>query len=464
MNKFTHYYFLGIGGIGMSAIARYYKTHGFEVAGYDHMQTRLTSALESEDISITYIDQISEIPSTYRNPQKTLVILTPAIPENLEQLMYFQKNGFKIMKRAEILGYITRHSKGICISGTHGKTTTSTITAHLFKQSKVDCNAFLGGISANYQTNLLLSKESSFVVIEADEYDRSFHHLSPYLAVITSTDADHLDIYKTHEAMKESFEHFASLIQPGGALVIKKGTDIQPTLQKGVRSFTYSMDNEGDFYAKNIRIKSGEFHFDFITPTEIIADMRLRVPAKINVENSVAAMALAWLGGVTSEELRTGLSSYSGVNRRFQIIYQNQNMIFIDDYAHHPAELRAGIASIKEMYPDKKVTGIFQPHLYTRTRDFANEFSEALSLLDELILTDIYPARELPIEGINPELILSKMTIDNKQYCPKSELINHLTNKDDIEVLVTFGAGDIDALVPEIRKVLIDKSKKKSSF
>lgn len=459
MNKFTHFYFLGIGGIGMSAIARYYKTHGFEVAGYDRMQTRLTSTLETENIYTTYEDKVSDIPAIFRNATKTLVVLTPAIPDDHPQLVYFRENDFKIMKRAEILGYITRYNKGICISGTHGKTTTSTITAHLFKQSKVDCNAFLGGISANYQTNLLLSKESNFVVIEADEYDRSFHHLSPYMAVITSTDADHLDIYKTHEAMKESFEHFASLIQPGGALIIRKGIEIHPDLQKGVRVYSYSMEDGGDFHAENIRISSTEIRFDFITPTETIADMRLRVPAKINVENSVAAMALAWLGGVTSEELRTGLSSYSGVNRRFQVIYQNPNMVYIDDYAHHPAELRAGITSIKEMFPNKKVTGIFQPHLYTRTRDFANEFSETLSLLDELILTDIYPARELPIEGVNPELILNKMTSENKSYCPKSELIEYLKNKNDIEVLVTFGAGDIEALVPAIREVMIEKNK-----
>lgn len=463
MNTFTHFYFLGIGGIGMSAIARYYKTHGFAVAGYDRMSTRLTETLEAENIAVSYKEEQSEIPSEYRNSQKTLVVVTPAIPEDHPQLLYFQEHDYKIMKRAEILGYITRHNKGICISGTHGKTTTSTITAHLFKQSHVDCNAFLGGISANYQTNLLLSKESNFVVIEADEYDRSFHHLSPYMAVITSTDADHLDIYKTHEAMKESFEYFASLIQSGGALIIRTGMDINPTVQKGVRLYTYSMNDGGDFHAKNIRIEPGEIRFDFITPTETIADMRLRVPAKINVENSVAAMALAWLSGVSSEELRTGLSSYSGVNRRFQIIYQNENIVFIDDYAHHPTELEAGITSIKEMYPDKKVTAIFQPHLYTRTRDFAMEFSEALSLADEMILTDIYPARELPIEGVNPELILSKMTSENKQYCPKSELINHLKKRNDIEVLVTFGAGDIEALVPEIKQVLIDKNKEELS-
>lgn len=461
MNKFTHFYFLGIGGIGMSAIARYYKTQGFEVAGYDRMHTMLTKTLETEGIYVTYEEAVTEIPQEYLDKNKTLVVLTPAIPNEHAQLRFFQEKGYRIMKRAEILGSITRQSKGICISGTHGKTTTSTITAHLFKQSHVDCNAFLGGISNNYKSNLLLSKESNFVVIEADEYDRSFHHLTPYMAVITSADADHLDIYETHQAMKESFAYFASLVQPGGILIIRKGIDINPELQKGVKLFTYSMDEGGDFHAENIRISPTEIKFDFVTPTDTIADVRLGVPVKINVENSVAAMALAWLGGVTSEELRTGLSSFSGVYRRFNVIYQDDNIVYIDDYAHHPKELSAGIESIREMYPDKKITGIFQPHLYTRTRDFVDEFAESLSALDELILTDIYPARELPIEGINPELVLSKMTLQNRMYCPKKSLLELIEQKDDIEVLVTFGAGDIEALVPQIRDIL--KAKKKDN-
>ncbi|MEA4974992.1 MAG: UDP-N-acetylmuramate--L-alanine ligase [Paludibacter sp.] len=457
MNRFTKFYFLGIGGIGMSAIARYYKIHGFEVAGYDRASTTLTKTLESEGIEISYDDKDSDIPAKFLDKNKTLVILTPAIPQDNPQLVYFREKEFTIMKRAEVLGYITRQSKGVCIAGTHGKTTTSTITAHLFRQSQVDCNAFLGGISNNYNTNLLLSKESNFVVIEADEYDRSFHHLTPYMAVITSADADHLDIYKTHQAVKESFEYFASLVRPGGTLIVRKGLDIHPTLQKGVKLYSYSMDEGGDFHAANIRSMPGEIRFDFVTPTETIADVRLGVPVKINVENSVAAMALAWLSGVTSEELRTGLSSFSGVYRRFNIVCQTAETVYIDDYAHHPSELHAGISSIREMYPERKITGIFQPHLYSRTKDFADEFARVLSTLDELILLDIYPARELPIEGVNPELILNKMTLDEKQYCPKSDLISLLEKRDDLEVLVTFGAGDIDALVPEIRKVIKQK-------
>lgn len=452
MENYTRYYFLGIGGIGMSAIARYYKVQGFDVSGYDRTATRLTADLQSEGIGVVYDHAVSAIPARYTDKVKTLIILTPAIPADHPQLVYFRDKGFRVMKRAEVLGYITRQNKGICIAGTHGKTSTSTITAHLLYQSKVDCNAFLGGISNNYNTNLLLSKQSNLVVIEADEYDRSFHHLSPYMAVITSSDADHLDIYETHKAVKESYEHFASLVRPGGALIVRKGIDIHPVLQKGVKAYTYSMD-EGDFHAENIRIKPGEIRFDFVTPTERVVDVRLGVPVKINVENSVAAMALAWLNGVTSDELRTGLSSFSGIYRRFNVVYKSDTLVYIDDYAHHPSELSAGISSIREMYPGRRITGIFQPHLYTRTRDFADEFASVLSTLDEVILLDIYPARELPIEGVNSQMILDKINHDNKQLCSRENLIELLTGKEGMEVVVTFGAGDIDALVPAIRQV-----------
>lgn len=452
MENFSRYYFLGIGGIGMSAIARYYKVQGFDVSGYDRTATRLTADLQTEGIGVVFDQSVSAIPVRFTDKAKTLIILTPAIPSDHPQLLYFRDKGFRVMKRAEVLGYITRQNKGICIAGTHGKTSTSTITAHLLYQSKVDCNAFLGGISNNYNTNLLLSKQSNLVVIEADEYDRSFHHLSPYMAVITSADADHLDIYETHQAVKESYEHFASLVRPGGAVIIRKGIDIHPELQKGVKAYTYSMD-EGDFHAENIRIKPGEIRFDFVTPTERIVDVRLGVPVKINVENSVAAMALAWLNGVTSDELRTGLSSFSGIYRRFNIVYQSAGLVYIDDYAHHPSELAAGISSIREMYPQRKITGIFQPHLYSRTRDFADEFAAVLSTLDEVILLDIYPARELPVEGVDSQMILDKITLTAKQLCHKEDLVALLSEKQGLEVVVTFGAGDIDALVPAIRQV-----------
>lgn len=458
MKSFTRFYFLGIGGIGMSAIARYYQANGFDVAGFDRVKTKLSEDLENEGIAVSYEEHESSIPGKFTDNIKTLVIITPAVPEDHPQLVYFRNNGFQIMKRAEVLGHITREKKGICIAGTHGKTTTSTIAAHLLRQSKVDCNAFLGGISNNYNTNLLLSKESNLVVIEADEYDRSFHHLSPYMAVITSVDPDHLDIYKTHAAVKESFEQFASLVLPGGALIIRNGIDINPILQEGVKKYTYSMDDGGDFHAENIIMLPGEIRFDFVTPHERIDNLRLGVPVRINVENSVAAMALAWLNGVTSEELRTGISSFSGIYRRFNIISQTNDVVYIDDYAHHPSELDAGISSIKMMYPDKKITGIFQPHLFSRTRDFADDFARVLSTLDELILLDIYPARELPIPGVDSNLILDKMTLENRVACKKEDLIELLKTKNDLEVLVTFGAGDIDTMVPLINKAL--KSKK----
>ena len=453
MNKFTRYYFLGIGGIGMSALARYFHAKGFQVAGYDRTETKLTSDLQTEGIKVCFEDNIDQIPEIFTQLNNTLVVLTPAIPQNNPQLIYFKENNFTIQKRAQVLGDITRQSKGICIAGTHGKTTTSTITAHLLYQSQVTCNAFLGGISNNYNTNLLLSNESNLVVIEADEYDRSFHQLSPYMAVITSADPDHLDIYETPEAFRESFEHFTSLIRPGGVLIMRKGIDIQPQLQKGVKFYTYSMDEGGDFHAENIQTVKGEIHFDFVTPTDRINDVRLGVPARINVENSVAAMALAWLNGVTIEELRTGISSFSGIYRRFNVVYKSDKVVYMDDYAHHPSELKASISSIRNLYPNRKITGIFQPHLYSRTRDFALDFADALSKLDELILLDIYPARELPIEGVTSELIFRDVKLKNKTLCSDENLLPLLKEK-QLDVLVTFGAGDIDKLVPKIKEQL----------
>ena len=453
MNKFTKYYFLGIGGIGMSALARYFHTKGFQVAGYDRTETKLTTELQTEGIKVGFVEAVEEIPFVFTKPENTLVIITPAIPANHPQLQYFQENNFTIQKRAEVLGNITRQSKGICIAGTHGKTTTSTITAHLLYQSQVSCNAFLGGISNNYNTNLLLSAESNLVVIEADEYDRSFHQLSPYMAVITSADPDHLDIYETPNAFSESFEHFTSLIRTGGALIMRKGIDIVPQLQKGVKLYTYSMNDGGDFCAENVRTVNGEIRFDFVTPNDRISDVRLGVPVEINVENSVAAMALAWLNGVTAEELRTGISSFSGIYRRFNVVYKSDKTVFMDDYAHHPSELKASISSIRNLYPNRKITGVFQPHLYTRTRDFAPAFAEALSQLDELVLLDIYPARELPIEGVDSDLILRDVKLKNKTLCSKENLLPLLKEK-ELDVLVTFGAGDIDKMVPLIKEQL----------
>jgi UDP-N-acetylmuramate--alanine ligase len=448
MTNYTTYYFLGIGGIGMSALARYYKAKGFSVAGYDRTRTQLTQEMECEGITIFYEDKIELIPAEYRNAENCLVVLTPAIPADSKQWAWFCENSFTIMKRAQVLGEITRHARGLCIAGTHGKTTTSTLTAHLLHSSHVGCNAFLGGVSKNFDKNILINNATDLVVIEADEFDRSFHQLSPYMAVITAADPDHLDIYGSAEAFRESFEQFTSLIQPGGCLIMRQGTPVTPRLQKGVKLYTYSGNDGGDFHAGNIRIGDGEIVFDFVTPTETIKDMQLGVPVLINVENSVAAMAIAYLNGVAADELRKGLSSFRGIRRRFDFHVKNERISYLDDYAHHPQELRASISSVKALFPDKKVCGIFQPHLYTRTRDFADEFAQALSMLDEVILLGIYPARELPIEGVSSQIIFDKITTE-KTLCCKEKLIAELS-KHQFDVLVTMGAGDIDKLIPEI--------------
>lgn len=357
------------------------------------------------------------------------------------------------MKRAEVLGEITRQSKSLCIAGTHGKTTTSTMTAHLLYQSHVECSAFLGGISNNYNSNLLISNQSNYVVVEADEYDRSFHQLTPYMAVITSVEPDHLDIYGTYQSVIESFEHFASLIVPGGALIVNSNVQIHPQLQKGVKVYTYGLNEKADFHAENINTAKGNISFDFVTPTETIHDIRLGVPVLINIENGIAAMALAWLNGVTNEEIRMAMSTFSGIYRRFNVVFRNEKVVYMDDYAHHPSELKTSIASIRQMYPDRKITGIFQPHLYSRTKDFAHEFAEVLSGLDELILLEIYPARELPIEGVSSDLILKDVNLNDKILTTKENLLTLLDQK-ELDVLVTFGAGDIEKMVPEIKNYL----------
>jgi len=474
----TYYYFLGIGGIGMSALARYFKAKGCEVSGYDRTQTVLTRELESEGINVHYSAQIPPFSKDVaRNvfTENTLVVYTPAVPEDFEEFVYLKNNGFRMLKRAQVLGEITRAEKGICIAGTHGKTSTSTMTAHLIYQSHVGCSAFLGGVSKNYDTNLLLRRDvacnvfankdaagnvctttdvnSDFVVIEADEYDRSFHQLSPYMALITSADADHLDIYGSKDEFRKSFEKFALLVKPNGFLIVKEGLDLRRDVARNVSTYTYGM-NAGDFRAENINIENGEIHFDFVTPTETIKNIQLGVPGLINVENAVGAMTLAYLAGVKPDELRKGMASFAGIRRRFDFQVKTEKIVYLDDYAHHPEELRASISSIKALYPNKKICGIFQPHLYTRTRDFIDGFAETLSLLDELILLDIYPARELPIENISSDIIFDKVTIKNKTRAAKENLLTILKNKELEGVLVTFGAGDIDIFVPKIKEML----------
>jgi UDP-N-acetylmuramate--alanine ligase len=450
-------YFIGAGGIGMSALVRYFLSKGIAVAGYDRSLSPLTEQLESEGAAIHYADDVQLIPEGFKHPDYTLIIYTPAVAESHTELIFFRTHGFEVFKRAQALGLITRSVRGLCIAGTHGKTTTSVMTAHLLKQSHVDCNAFLGGIPKNEATNLMLSDHSDLTVIEADEYDRSFHHLTPYMAVITYADPDHLDIYGTAEAYRESFEVFTSLIRPGGALIVKSGIDIVPRLQSGVRLYTYSgSDEAADFHARRIRIGNGAIVFDFAGPSVRIADVQLGVPVKINIENAVAAIVLAWLNGVSAEEIRSGMKSYAGVARRFDIRLQKENVVLIDDYAHHPEELKNSILSVKELYAGRKVTGIFQPHLYSRTRDFASEFAESLSLLDELILLDIYPAREEPIPGVTSQIIGDRVTIAHKTLCTKEQL-PAILSAGAYEVVMTLGAGDIDRLVEPVKQILEKK-------
>ena len=456
VNTLKSVYFIGAGGIGMSALVRYFLSKGKKVGGYDRTPSELTLKLIEEGANIHYEEAPEKIPSEFKNPESTLVVYTAAMPEDHILLQYFRKHGFTIYKRAQVLGMLTRSSKGLCAAGTHGKTTTSTMTAHLLHQSQVGCDAFLGGISKNYGTNLLLSDSSAYVVIEADEFDRSFHWLSPYATIITSTDADHLDIYGTEEAYLESFNHYTSLIQPGGSLVIREGIRLQPRLQEGVRLYTYSSES-GDFHAENIRIGGGEIVFDYVSPLGNISDVQLGVPVAINIENGIAAMALAQLSGVSNEEIKTGMASFRGVDRRFDFKIKTDKVVYLSDYAHHPEEIKQSILSMRALYGDKKLTGIFQPHLYTRTRDFYQEFAESLSLLDEVILTDIYPARELPIEGVSSQLIYDNLRPDiDKILCTKEEVIDILKKK-EIEVLMTLGAGDIENYAPQICEILNER-------
>lgn len=449
-------YFVGAGGIGMSAIARYFLHKGVVVAGYDKTPTPLTRQLESEGMLIHYEENLDEIPGACKKKQSSLVIYTPAIPERHAELSWFRQNGFDVEKRAQVLGMLTRSHKGLCVAGTHGKTTTSTMCAHIMHQSHEDCNAFLGGISKNYGTNYILCKDSDYVVIEADEFDRSFHWLRPWMSVITSTDPDHLDIYGTKEAYLESFRHYTTLIQPGGALIIHKNLEMEADVQPGVKVYEYSRD-EGDFHAENIKIADGEITFDFISPIESVSGMQLGQPVPINIENGVAALAMAQLNGCTAEELRYGLRTYKGVDRRFDFKLKTKDIVFLSDYAHHPKEIYQSASSIRELYRDRKITAIFQPHLYTRTRDFYKDFAASLSLLDEVVLCDIYPAREQPIPGVSSQLIYDNLKPGVIRAMIHKEDVPDYIRRNDFEVLVVLGAGDLDNYVPEIEKLLREK-------
>ena len=449
-------YFIGAGGIGMSAIARYFLYKGLDVAGYDRTPSNLTRELEKEGMPIHYEENIDAIPQTFRNPRTTLVVFTPAVSADHKELAFFRENGFNIEKRAQILGRLTSIHKGLCFAGTHGKTSTSTMCAHIMHRSSVGCNAFLGGISKNYNTNYIFSDKSDFVVIEADEFDRSFHWLRPWMSVITSTDPDHLDIYGTKEAYLEGFRHYTELIQPGGALIIHCDLELKPNVESGVKIYDYGKTS-GDFHAENILIADGMITFDFISPVENVPNIELGQPIPINIENGIAAMAIAQLNGCNAEELRTGMKTYRGVDRRFDFKIKNSRHVFLSDYGHHPREVLQSAKSLKEIYPNRKITVIFQPHLYTRTLDFHKEFAHALSNFDEIILTEIYPAREEPIPGVSSKLIYDNLApgID-KQIIRKDDVLEFVSQR-DFDVLLVLGAGNLDDYVPQITKLIKEK-------
>lgn len=449
-------YFVGAGGIGMSAIARYFISKGMVVAGYDKTPSDLTLRLEQEGMLIHYEENVDDIPHACKNPNSCLVVYTPAISSTHKELQFFREGGFEIQKRAQVLGALTRSHKGLCVAGTHGKTSTSTICAHIMHQSHLECNAFLGGISKNYGTNYILSDESDYVVIEADEFDRSFHCLSPWMSVITSTDPDHLDIYGTKETYLESFRYYTTLIQKGGALIIHKNLEMKADVQEGVRVYEYSRD-EGDFHAENIRIADGEITFDFISPIENVYDVEMGQPVPINIDNSIAAMAMAQLNGCNGEELRYGIKTYHGVERRFDFKIRDDRHVLLSDYAHHPKEIYQSAKSLKDLYAGRKITALFQPHLYTRTRDFYKDFAEALSMLDEVILCDIYPAREEPIPGVTSQLIYDNLAEGVKKSMVRKDEVLDMVKSRDFDVLVVLGAGDLDNLVPQIADIIKEK-------
>lgn len=451
-NSIKSVYFVGIGGIGMSALARYFHFIGKNVAGYDRTPTVLTGELEKEGISIHFTDDISLIAPQYKNSAETLVIFTPAIPKEHSELCYFQNGGYEVLKRSQVLGLLTRERNGICVAGTHGKTTVSTLTAHLLKQSEVDCSAFLGGISRNYGTNLLLSPTSDLVVLEADEFDRSFLQLSPQFAVITAVDADHLDIYGDRNSVLVAFHDFANKLKPGGTLLVKDRLPLKVEMHPESTLYTYSISYpDSDFRAENIVLIDGKYRFDLVAPLGVVKDLVVGIPGLINVENSVAACSLALLAGSKPDEIRVALASFTGIRRRFDFRINRPDFAMIDDYAHHPEEIRATLNSVRALYPTKRVVAVFQPHLFTRTRDFASEFSESLELADEVVLLDIYPARELPIEGVTSDIILKDIKKVPAQICSKEKLSDLLLSLKP-DVLLMLGAGDIDKEVPLVEK------------
>ncbi len=451
-------YFLGAGGIGMSALVRYFLSEGKVVAGYDRTPSPLTEKLIEEGAQLHFEENVELVPECCRNPEGTLVVYTPAIPADHKEWALFGDGRFTVKKRAEVLGIITGDKQGVCAAGTHGKTTTSTMTAHLLHQSGVDCAAFLGGISKNYKSNLILTDKSNFVVIEADEYDRSFLHLKPYIATITSADPDHLDIYGNKENYLEAFAQFTERIKEGGYLIMHEGLEVKPRTGAGVTTYIYGRE-KGDFHASNIRIGNGTIVIDYVSPWQTIKDVELGVPVSINIDNGIAAMAMAELCGATAEEIKSGMKSFAGADRRFDFHIKEKDLVLLSDYAHHPDEVKACAKSLKELYSDKKITALFQPHLFSRTKDFYKEFADSLSLFDEVILTDIYPARELPIEGVTSKLIFDNLKEGvEKSMCSRCDVLKTIKEKkSNIEVLVSLGAGDLENDIAEMKNILTDR-------
>jgi UDP-N-acetylmuramate--alanine ligase len=450
-NTIHSVYFLGIGGIGMSALARYFHIQGKVVGGYDLTSTPLTTELSKMGMNIHFQDDIDLIPDSFSDINNTLVVNTPAVPENNYELQHFRLNNFKIMKRAEVLGELFNANKGVAVAGTHGKTSVSTFTSFLLHETGVGCSAFLGGISKNFNSNLVLSK-SDIVVAEADEFDRSFLQLYPNLLLVTTVDADHLDIYSDMNDIKNTFNQLLQQVDIGGTIILNQKVDLK--IPEGRKALSYSLDNpESDYYASDLRIVDGSYTFTLNTPNGPINHLKVEVPGRTNVENAIAALAISCELGTTHETIQTALPQLKGVVRRFDVQYKSKDIVYIDDYAHHPRELDAVIGSIRELYPGKKLTAIFQPHLYTRTRDFADEFAESLSKVDELLLLDIYPAREEPLPGVTSRTIFDKIPLQNKQCCSKVNLLSIVKDL-NIEVLLTVGAGDIDKYVELIKKTL----------
>jgi UDP-N-acetylmuramate--alanine ligase len=455
LNNIKNIYFLGIGGIGMSALARYFHVTGKKIAGYDLTETALTQQLTAEGIAIHYEDSVSLIPDPFSNREETLVVLTPAIPPDHSELNFLRQNHFSIYKRSEILGQITHDHQTIAVAGTHGKTTVSTMIAYILSQSADGCNAFLGGISKNFSSNLVLNPKSDRIVTEADEFDRSFLRLFPFAAVITAMDPDHLDIYGNESSMKEAFGQFISQIDRKGFLLMKNGLSVTGTSQPS-KTFTYSLNGPADFFAQNIKLEKGRYHFDLQGPGISITDLSIEHPGLVNVENAIAASAMSALLCIDAQVIRKALRSFSGIQRRFDYQIKREKLVYVDDYAHHPQEIEATLKSLRALYPTRIITGIFQPHLYTRTRDLASGFAESLGLLDRLILLDIYPARELPIEGVTADLIFKDVRISDKTRCRKDQLLK-IIEQSDIDVLITLGAGDIDKFVYPIKELLLKR-------